>query len=408
MSGIRDDLTIDVVDDTGTGRDGTRVDEIWWDDFLDALDGWILDPSNPTVKPKDTTSEVITARGAYDTLDERLDDFALAADVADVITETQFMGGLGGVNLVRNDDFLLWPDGDASAPLYYALAGAGASIARAGTGLGDSNRKIGDFCAKVTRGGADVTLSNTLLSGTAFTRADFLKGKYVAVGMWVKSSTPNLARIGLSDGAGSQNSSYHTGGGAWEFLTATRQIDNSATGLIPFGQVNNADAVAYFSGLTVILLNSNFALVQYQPGQVIYGALHFAFGGTLATGLNLARFGPSRGGIVKDAQLIAKTAPVGADLIFDINTWDGAAFTSMFSSALPTIADGDNYGGSQPDGTYARRCFRGLFGDTPSAGGVLSVDIDQVGSGTEGADADLEVRTLQYASPLERFADYNG
>src|SRR6185295_3294214 len=154
-------------------RDGTPVDEAWVDSEHDVIDVWVYSTTNPTVKPKNITDEVVTARAAYPNLDARLDDLALASSVATNITAGQFLGGLGGVNLVTVDDFLLWPDGDAAAPDTYTLAGAGAVITRAGTGLGDTNRKIGDFCAKITRAGTDVTLTKNILTGSAFTRADY-------------------------------------------------------------------------------------------------------------------------------------------------------------------------------------------------------------------------------------------
>jgi hypothetical protein len=37
----------------------------------------------------------------------------------------------------------------------------------------------------------------------------------------------------------------------------------------------------------------------------------------------------------------------------------------------------------------------------------MTLDVDQVGSGTAGADAVVEVGVLQYASPLERFLGYS-
>ena len=38
-----------------------------------------------------------------------------------------------------------------------------------------------------------------------------------AAGAWVKCSTANAARVYVSDVAGTSYSSYHTGGGSWEF-----------------------------------------------------------------------------------------------------------------------------------------------------------------------------------------------
>jgi hypothetical protein len=215
------DTDSDPVNDSGTGRDGTRVDETWYNAFVTAIDALIHSTNNPTITPADTIDEVVDARGSIGTLDGRIDvehnedgTHKNTGIIATFITEAQLMGGLGGVNLIRNDDFLSWPDGDSAAPVYWALTGAGASVARTGTGLGDTNRKIGDFAGKVTRAGTNCYLENILLDGTAFTRADFLRTKYIAIGVWVKCSTPNIARVAVYDGIGTSYSSYHTGGGA--------------------------------------------------------------------------------------------------------------------------------------------------------------------------------------------------
>lgn len=79
--------------------------------------------------------------------------------------------------------------------------------------------------------------------------------------------------------------------------------------------------------------------------------------------------------------LRAKTAPVGADLIVDINE-DGV---SLFSTR-PQINDGANEGGGSA-----------VFSDTDLADNAkLTLDVDQVGSGTKGSDLTviLEVKCL--------------
>ena len=395
-----------VTNDDGTGRTGTRWNEAFNDAWTDAVNEQVASSTNPTLTPAQIIDEVVEARAAYADLDARLDDLALASSVTTLITQTQFMGGLGGVNLVRNDDFQVWPDGDSTIPWAWTLTGAAAAVARTGTGLGDTNRKVGDFACKLTRAGTDCYIQNSILAGAAFTRADFLAGKYVAFGMWCKCSTPNIARLQINDGIGTGSGSYHTGGGAWEFLTVTRQLDASATALLLRGSVDTSDGAAIFSGATALLLNSNFALAQYQPSPVIYGAMHFALSGNLSAATNQGRVILARGGIVKDIQCLAKTAPTGQAAIFDVNTWDGASYTTMCTTK-PTIAAAGLAGGAQPDGTYARRCLRGAFGTTPGAGSIITLDVDQVGSGATGADAVVEVRVLQYASALERFLGYS-
>lgn len=404
----------DPVNDSGTGRDGTRINEAWYNALIAVIDGLIHSTTNTTTTPADIIDEVVTARGSQSTLDDRWDEehnedgTHKAVVTSTVTTVSDFIGGVGAVNLPGNDDFLIWPEGDSSAPALYTLAGTGATIARAGTGLGDSNRKVGDFCAKLTRGTTDLTLTQTLLSGTAYTRADFIEGLYACSGAWVKCSTANAARLAVYDGAGYTYSSYHTGGGAWEWLPVTRQVNVAGNQLQIICQVNNTAVTAYFSGLCMMLLDSNQTLTRYTPAPTaIRGDMHFAIAGTISTGTTLGLFEPSRPGIVQDVQCHVLTAPTGAALIVDLNTWDSAAYTSMFSTR-PQIADAAFRGGAQPDSTYARRCFAGQFGSSLSQGGAISLDVDQVGSGVAGADLGVEVRSLQYERPLERFLDYNG
>lgn len=411
MSDVKADFPTRV-DDTGTGRDGTPVDVAFIDAIGDAINLQTHSSTNPTVVPADITDEVVEARGSVGTLDTRLDvslneDGTLKTSgvLGGYATVTQLLGGLGGVNLVQNDDFLIWPDGDAAAPEGYTLAGTGAAVARAGTGLGDTNRKVGDFCALLTRGTTDLTLTRTILGTAAFTRADFLKGRYAAGGAWVKCSTPNIARVAIYDGAGYAYSSYHTGGGSWEWLAVTRLINVAATRLDIIPQVNNSAVAAHFSGVSVAIIDSDLSLPHELPCPLQYGNFHFSVAGNVSVASNIMGFEPSRAGIVKDVQLFCKTAPLTTAIIVDVNTYDGASLTSMFSTR-PQIAASANRGGAQPDSTYARRCLRGTFGASLSAGGELTFDVDQIGTGTVGADLRVEVRVLQYQSPLERFQTY--
>jgi len=406
MSDVTNDAPV-IVDDLGDGRSGTRVDSTWYDSLLAAINIQALSATNPTLTPADTIDEVVTARDTYPDLNARLDDLSTVLNIPGLATTDQLLGGIGSVNLIVNDDDMVWPDGDTSAPEGETLAGAGAAILRCGTALADTTRKVGDFCVRLTRAAADVTLTRTVLSGTAFTRANFIIGEYAAAGCWVKCSDPNAARIAVFDGAGTAVSAYHTGGGGWEWLAITRQVNVAADRLQLVRQLNNASTNAYFSGRTLMLLSNDLTLTRYSPSPKMYGSIHFGVGGNATAAAEIASMTPARAGYVKDVQLHVKTAPTGQALIVDVNTYDGASQTSMFSTR-PQIAAGANNGGAQPDTTYARRCFRGGFGASLTAGGLLTLDVDQVGSGTAGAGLSVDIRTVQYISALEQFQEYNG
>lgn len=312
---------------------------------------------------------------------------------------------LGGVNLVADPVFLIWAGGDAVAPTHWVAGGAGVAIARTGTGLGDTRRKVGKFCAKVTAGGgATGTLSQQILPTATFD--DFLDGLSMGLGAWVWTTSVSSVRLYIADGATTTFSSFHTGNGgagAWEWLSFAHVVSASAT-KVEVGISANASTVGYLSGPTLLL--GEVPPSYYQPAPVGYGTLHFPQAGTLSTGTKKGMFAPARPGIVKDVQLRCETAPTTQAVIVDVNTWDGSAFTSMYSTR-PQIAAAGNQGGAQPDGTYARRCLSGLHGTSLVAGGLLSVDTDQVGTGTLGADMIVEVRVLQYLRPLEAFLGYN-
>lgn len=310
---------------------------------------------------------------------------------------------LGGANLLADPTFRVWAAGDSAAPTHYVLAGAGAAVARTGTGLGDTSRKRGAFAAKVTSAAATATLSQDLLPTSAYD--DGFDSVYVSCGAWVKCSSASKARIQITDGATTTSSSYHTGGGAFEWLTITgHQISASATKLTFQLSVEATSIAAIISGPTFVL--GQVPPADYIPAPVKIDEWVAYIPGTLTTGTAKWRIESFRPGIVLDVHLVVGTAPTGQALIVDVNTFDGAANTSMFSTR-PQIAASASRGDGQPDTTYARRCFAANFGSTNTTGGSLTLDIDQVGSGTAGADLWAHIRHMSYARPLEAFLAYN-
>jgi len=144
---------------------------------------------------------------------------------------------------ISQQDLLEWShmedfvNGASSAPTEHTLSGAGAAVARESTIV-----KFGTYSAKVTRVGTDATLYHD--------HADFAdyKGRKVTFGCWVYATVASRGRIAVSDGVGSTNSSYHTGGSAWEFLTVTHNMDVSATRMRVEMHVNTGDTSVYFDG----------------------------------------------------------------------------------------------------------------------------------------------------------------
>jgi hypothetical protein len=394
-------------DDSGDGQTGTVLNATYFSAQKSAIETLVHSSTNPSLSPAQTTDEVVAARGNMASLDARIsavvDDDGVAVQQAGQATVTQLQGGLGAVNLVGNDDFLVWPAGDTAAPVYWTLVGGGAAVQRCGTALADTNTKIGDFCQRLTRAGADCRLDQALLpSGTPFGRATFVRSRYLVIGCWVKCATPNVALISVYDGATTGSSSYHAGDGNWTFISKLHTISASATELTVRCEVRNTNVAAYFSGFVAMLVSaSGIVLQEYAPSPFGYGYVQLTSPGTLTTGTTKDLTTFHRAGIVKDVNLRVKTAPTGQALIADVNTFDGAAFTSMFSTR-PQIAAAGDRGAAQPDSTYARRCLRHGAASL-AAGGEITLDIDQVGSGTAGADLFAQIRIGVYNRPFERF-----
>ena len=120
-------------------------------------------------------------------------------------------------NMVKNSSFEYWSAGTSSAPDGWTLAGAGASIARNGATI-----KAGTYSAAVTRGGADTTLTQNIAAISPNFSLNYFDGRAITFSAWVSASVSSTTRLGIADGVGTTNSSYHTGGGGFEYLTVTR------------------------------------------------------------------------------------------------------------------------------------------------------------------------------------------
>ncbi len=119
-------------------------------------------------------------------------------------------------NLVRNGDFEDFP---GVVPESWGLTGAGA------TSVVDADSKRGTNAVKITFGSATAKLEQ---SASEF---KFFKGRKVKAWVFVKTSFSSQSRIRISDGIGSSQSSFHTGGGAYELLEVTHTMAGSATEL---------------------------------------------------------------------------------------------------------------------------------------------------------------------------------
>ncbi len=324
---------------------------------------------------------------------------AVSADIRNnwVAIETS----LGSVNLLADPTFLIWQAGDTTAPAHWSLTSA--TIVRTGTGLGDTTRKVGAYAAKVTASASPGKFNQNLLPTGSFD--DSFKTLSFSCGAWIKSSTGSSARAYIDDGVAVSTSAYHTGGGAFEWLTVTGAIGSSGTKVDVGLRIETNAQVAYLSGMTCVL--GQIPPAAYVPAPIIYRLYETLIAGTLTTGTDKAHIPVVRPGIVKNVDLTVLTAPTGASLIIDVGSFlSGTGFVSMYSTR-PTIVATASYGDAIPDSTYARRCLTHQNGGAGITGGVLSIEIAQVGSTIAGADLRVQIRVLEYARPLEAFLAYN-
>lgn len=154
-----------------------------------------------------------------------------------------------------------WENGASAAPTEHTLSGASATVARESTII-----KQGTYSAKVTRVGADASLYFDL------PEFDDYAGKRVTFGCWVYATVASRARIAISDGVGSTESSAHSGTTGWERLTVTRNIDESNTRLRVEMQVITGNTVAYFDGGLLVegdndiyILTDNVDISEWRP-----------------------------------------------------------------------------------------------------------------------------------------------
>ena len=389
-----------MTDDSGTFDNGTVVNEAFVDDIFDQIDDQNHSTTNPTIKPKAITDEVVAARGNLASLDARLsavvDDDGVPVPSASAITQAE-AAELPTTNCVLNDTFIIWAAGDSAAPTGWTLAGTGAACARAGTGLADTKRKVGDFCAKLTFGSATLTLSQDVLPTAAFSRVDHLKSEPVGFGAWVWADAASQSRVYVTDGVTTGYSSYHTGDGSWQWLSVEHTLSGSATKLqVGISVGSGAANPAYFSGPTLIF--GDIAPANWRPTPNVVGTVFLPSAGAQSTGTAKGWYTFNRMAIVKHIECNLRTAPTGATT-FKVDVNKGG--NSMLNSVIAFTAS-DKNAGKAPDGTYANYCFAG---NTLASGTTitdeLTFDVDAVGSTIAGSDLAVKIRCLVFVDPFE-------
>jgi hypothetical protein len=211
--------------------------------------------SSGTVKDIEASASPLTTKGdlyTYSSADTRLpvgsDGQILIADSAQTTgikwgANTGTGQALLG-NLLQNGSFENWENGTAAAPNAWTLTGASATVAQEATTI-----KHGTYSAKVTRSGTDCHLSQDAYTQLGST---YIRSRTIVFGAWVYATVASRVRLRLYDGTTTTNSSYHSGGSSWEFLTVTATVGNSATSVQVGLAVDTGNTSGYIDGVAVI------------------------------------------------------------------------------------------------------------------------------------------------------------
>lgn len=262
------DITTDwpaMADDDGTLTVGTIVNKALFDSIKTAINNQVKSATNPTLTPEDIIDEVVTARGNLASLTARIggviDANGNLIAPSSLITAAQGKSIVGTRDVALNGSLEDWAAGGAAAPDDWVLSGAGAAVARTGAAMADTfTFGAGPYAAKLTRAGADVRLTQTVIGTSDWAANESIEADKFSVGFFAKSSIANHIRITVSDGATTTSSSYHTGGGTTEYLTVTHTISSSATKLEVYVEVNSSNGDAYAGGFT-------FAFADIPPNK---------------------------------------------------------------------------------------------------------------------------------------------
>ncbi len=106
-------------------------------------------------------------------------------------------------------------------------------------------RRVGIYSAAITH------VSETAELRKYYMGYERLRGRKIMVGAWVKADIPSQVVIEVHDGKGGSYSSYHPGGGGWEFISVHRIVDKYCTQLLIDLEVRKP-GTAYFDGVILV------------------------------------------------------------------------------------------------------------------------------------------------------------
>ena len=208
---------------------------------VDDCDNYIAIPIGATYLGGDGSTISRTSKDGTITLVKATSDSDITWDIgeADRLNGECKVYDMMSENLLKNDDFELWSDGLTLNEWTHSSV------------LSDrrsSPKYTGSYSAR---------LGATVNPGEIYQSIDdyaSYRGKTVTAGIWMYAVGSPGGRIKITDGVGSSTSSYHTGSSLWEWLSISRDIDNSA------------------SELTLHILVENFELIHVDGSILIEGS----------------------------------------------------------------------------------------------------------------------------------------
>ena len=373
-------------DDGGDGLTGTEVDVAFIAEMEDCINELIHSTTNTAVTPEDIIDEVVSARGGLLDLDTRL-DVALNNDgtlktqaglvaVADLALSQQ-------KNLMPDALLNMWPGGVAVAPWGWTLAGGGAAVALEDTTIMD----WGTYSARITRAGADATLTRTLIAAADF--PDGMQGKEITVAMRCICATPNTASLVVDDGVGTTrggetgDGTSHSGDGNEHWIYCTHVLDAAATELDIYMEVRDNNVAAYFGAIVVCL--GKFTPTVWLPDRWGIMPVPIVIRGAAAadTPINDFELPMPVACMLNQTMMHCQTVPNGSDYIIQPQKATVAVYATD-----PEIPDGTDTNltageGEAADGaTQDLRCF--------NKGDLLEVDCTDDGT-ADTADVMIQI-----------------
>lgn len=360
---------IPLVDGADPINTGTPTDEDFYDALEASLNVQLHSSSDPTKYPADAIAELKDARGTFADVGSRIGQVVTPeGSIVGAVVPASIRNGFTLGNALANDTFMMWPAGDAAAPAYWTLSGAGAAIARCGVGQADTV-VVGNqdhFSAKLTYGSAPAVLTQDVWKAATWSRLfGAFNNRYLPVDSnnqgipgysideqtifayaigHVSASAADKARIAIYDGGDRVYSEYHPGTpGPPVFQTLIAGPMNPGSSQLSFECRMEQSGSAYFQCVGLIYTPLELP-PMWIPAPVRYKTLTF-YANNPAPGV-LAYYTLARPAHILGAQMQCLTAGTVTAPTIDLLTPIAGVYSSLFTT-LPTIATGQLVGAAQ-------------------------------------------------------------